>query len=438
MSRFFWIACWALGLTAAFAAGRWSEATQAPDSQPAQAEPESERARARPAVDSRPAGGVEAPVNPGKVSATGQPALWRLFPPESARDWEAARRLSGLLEPGEALREAEQWLTLPPSQRRDGVLEELVARAALEDPAAALTLAAGLTSPASRERLRRSLLRAWASRQPEAARAWMEETKGTLPSFLRARRYAAWLEGMAERDPAAALAEALDFPVANRSEGWMQRRAVAELVEGEVEEGRVDPLLATLSAWPEGEVRQSALEALYGAWVRRDPEAALAHWGSRERGASAEDSGLAAGLVREWTEANPAEAAAFVRSLGPEDPAYEAAVSTLVERWSRYEIEGPAAWLNGEPLTAKTDRAVAVYSVRAAREDPAAAMSWAESIQEEELRTGAMQRVAESWRERDQEGFDRFLEGSGLDEETRASLRNPPGPGWGEFHRFHQ
>ena len=439
MSRYFWISGWALGLLAAFAVGRWTEAQKAPEPPPPRAEaptalPPGERERSPASLS----GEAEGPaVRPGLTAGEGR-ASWLPFPPESPRDWEEARRLGGLLEPDAALRAAGEWLTLPPSRRRDEVLGELLARAALADPEAALGLAARLVSPASRESLRRSILRAWASRQPEVARAWMEETRGTLPSFLRARRYAAWLEGWAERDPTAALDGALAFPVENRSEGWMQRRAVARLVEAEVEAGRVDPLLATLAAWPEGEARRAALEALYGTWVRRDPEAALAHWESRARDGEEGGGELAAGLVREWTEADPAAAAAFVRSLGPADPAYEAAVSSLVERWSRYEVEGPAEWLNGEPPTPKTDRAVAVYSVRAAREDPAAAMSWAESIEDEELRTGARQRVAQAWRERDEQGFERYLEQSGLDEETRATLRNPPGRGWSEFHRFHQ
>jgi hypothetical protein len=115
------------------------------------------------------------------------------------------------------------------------------------------------------------------------------------------------------------------------------------------------------------------------------------------------------------------------------DPAYQVAISSLIERWSRYDLEGPAEWLNQLPPSEEIDRAVAVYSVRASEEDPAGAMSWAASIASETTRSRVMQRVAASWNETDPQGLENYIVANELDEATANQLREARG---GRGRRF--
>ena len=106
------------------------------------------------------------------------------------------------------------------------------------------------------------------------------------------------------------------------------------------------------------------------------------------------------------------------------DPAYQVAISSLIERWSNYDLEGPAQWLNELPPSPEINRAVAVYSVRASAEDPEGAMSWAASIESEDTRGRVMQRVAAEWKESDPEGLEGYIVENDLDEGTATELRN--------------
>ncbi len=357
----------------------------------------------------------------GDESARGIPSLRPVAEGTmDTRVWDAAAREAAVLSPGEALRWFEAVRRLPPGRRRDELLATLLGRIGTGDAGEAMRRLGAIGGVTTRESARREILRAWAGRDAAAALEWIETHREAAPRSLRAARLEAWMEGYARTDPAAALEHAVNLPGDTRDDLLQKRRMVETVVEELVVGGRIAEALAGLEKLPPGRVRNEALSELYSEWAKESPQVAAAHFLANRREGGER---MAAGLVRAWAETDPTAAAGFVASLGTGDPAFEVAVSSLIERWSRYDLDGPGQWLNELPPSEEIDRAVAVFSMRASHEDPAGAMTWAESISSESRRTRVMSGVAESWKEIDPAGFEAYLESSGLDEQTVEQLQ---------------
>src|SRR5690606_29654394 len=97
------------------------------------------------------------------------------------------------------------------------------------------------------------------------------------------------------------------------------------------------------------------------------------------------------------------------------------------------DLNESAAWLNTLPPSPELDRAIASYTYRAAQEDPAGAMGWAESISNDRMRTRMMQQVARSWKIENPQSFEVYLDESEFTEDEKEALRRvetTTGGGW--------
>lgn len=425
------LAVWLGTVALAFSAGRWVAPDEAGRSSPARSS--NGAAAGRPGSAGAAEGdllgtsgtGAGAISTPGAEDRDNASALRQVADGSMGMDlWASAVREAAVLSAGEAADWFEIVDRLPSGQRRDELLSALLGRIAFRDPEEAMGLIGAIGSVNAREDALREILRSWGGRDPSSALEWIEADREVVPGRLRAARMEAWMEGYARAAPAAAFEYALDLPENTRDERHRKRRMVETVVEERVAAGRVSEALRDLEQLPPGPVRDDAFSELYAEWAKDNPAAAGEHF-LANRGDAGER--VAAGLVRTWAETDPLEAAGFVASLGAEDPAFEAAVSSLIERWSRYDLEGPGRWLNELPSSGEIDRAVAVFSMRASGEDPAGAMTWAESISSESMRTRVMSGVAGNWKETDPAGFEAYLESSGLDAETADQLRRARG-----------
>ena len=57
-------------------------------------------------------------------------------------------------------------------------------------------------------------------------------------------------------------------------------------------------------------------------------------------------------------------------------------------------------------------------------EDPKTAMTWAQSVDNDDRRSWIMERVASRWKEEDEAGFTNYLDNSDFNEEQRERLKN--------------
>tara|TARA_R100000027_G_scaffold67749_1_gene68495 strand:- start:16380 stop:17720 length:1341 start_codon:yes stop_codon:yes gene_type:complete len=420
---------WLVTVAVAFTAGQWiSDSPERGDAgiETRQGKGSSWRAAADPSATSESnedaTGLIEGEEGPGDDGRLPDSPLARILRgPGTQEDWREAGLAVALLSPEEVRYWTEAYLQMAPGPDRDRVLRMLLGEMAETDPAGAMKFAQSISSISESESTRRDILQAWGRNDPQSALAWIESNRGSIPSRLYSRRLESWVSGYAELDPAGAFAYVSAIETTNRGDRWMKERMIEEIVETQVRANQLDEALAELQKLPEGRLRSEALEEFYSEWARQDPQGAAEHFlNNRE-----EDSErVAAGLIRQWASADPVQAAEFVSSMDASDPAYQVAISSLIERWSNYDLEGPAQWLNELPPSPEIDRAVAVYSVRASAEDPEGAMSWAASIESEDTRGRVMQRVAAEWKESDPEGLEGYIVENDLDEGTATELRN--------------
>ncbi|MBC2601471.1 hypothetical protein [Puniceicoccus vermicola] len=345
-----------------------------------------------------------------------------------SEDLRSATLEAELLGPEDARYWAESYLRMPPDPGRNRLLSVLLGSLAESAPLEALQMAQGIGSVSASEQARRRILESWARRDPQAALTWLEENRGSIPGRMHSGRLESWMEGYAETDPGGAFAYVVGMSEQSNSDRWLKRRLIESVVEAQVAGDQLEEALASLQSLPQGLLRSEALQEFYSEWAKQDPAGAAEHFlSNREEGSER----AAAGLIREWASSDPESAAGFVSTLEATDPAYQVAISSLIERWSRYDLEGPAQWLNELPPSEGIDRAVAVFSVRASEEDPEGAMTWAASIASEQTRSRVMQRVAANWKETDPDGLEEFIESSEFDEETAKQLREARGrPRW--------
>lgn len=126
-------------------------------------------------------------------------------------------------------------------------------------------------------------------------------------------------------------------------------------------------------------------------------------------------------LLSQLAETAPHDALAMADEIGSLLETERARIA-IIREWARYDLAASAEWLNSQPSSPALDRAVMSYTYRAAQEDPGGAMTWAESINNDWMRTRMLQHVAASWKEEDQESFQSYIDNSEFDEDQKKQL----------------
>jgi hypothetical protein len=300
-------------------------------------------------------------------------------------------------------------------------LETLFAELAASNPLLALDYATQISGARQQRATINAILRVWAGQDGSAALAWYADTSEGLPLALREERLQSILAGYGASDPRGALAYAAAMDPSGSSGRRMQLSAYQSVFDGLVESGRVNLALDALATIQDASLHGDLQLGLIQSWAAQNPEAVARYL----EGLGGDAPGNAhATLVRAWAELDPARAAAHVSSLGPDHADFGRATASVVAQWTQYDIAGPGEWLNTLPASPEVDRSVAIYTARAAREDPEGAMSWAASIQNDRLRTRMMERVAGEWRQTDPVAFDAFMETGDWSDDQRQRLIN--------------
>jgi hypothetical protein len=323
--------------------------------------------------------------------------------------------------------------------RRSEVIHDLLKQLATSDPLAALELAAGIASLRDAERARTDILEVWASNEPMAALAWANEALADVPTNLRNSQMRAILRGFAETNPTGAFqyASALDDSTATAMR--LKNHLLGEVIETQIRGGGLQDAQTTIALMEEGPTKNSLQRELVNEWAAFDPESAAAY--VKSLGDDAPTS-LKTTLIAEWAENDPAAAAAWLSALPKDDPAFAQATATITREWTRYDLTASSEWLNSLPASPELDRAIATYTFRATQEDPATAMSWAESINNDTMRNKMMQQVAGNWKNEDPETFTAYLDNGDFSQAQRKLLESAKtwhGPGAGSgWHRKHR
>lgn len=305
--------------------------------------------------------------------------------------------------------------------KRANIIKDLLVQMASDQPELALLEATKIASVRDQERAINSILQAWGATNPNAALSWADSHIDQIPKQVMNRKFMAIFRGYAQSDPTAAFAQAYGMKEATNVERRLKNNILSEVIEMQVRQGGLVLARATVESMQDGDTKNRLLTEMVDEWAEYDPTAAAKYVKSLGESAT---TWMKASLISEWAESDPISAADWLSNLDIEDPAFGRGTASIIREWSQYDLSASAEWLNTLPASPQLDRAVASYTFRAAQEDPANAMSWAESISNERMQGYLMERVAANWKDQDPSAFAVYLESSEFSDEIKERLEN--------------
>lgn len=228
-------------------------------------------------------------------------------------------------------------------------------------------------------------LSSWARVDPAAASFWVEESED--PGRYRRGLLIGW----SESDPIGAL----QFVAAQEGDGSVLDRWSGAQFARNLVKSRGVLALDDVASMPNNRTRQELLERLGNELGESDPVAAST------RLARIEDAEILRStvpqLAQQWAQDDPVSAIEFVSKYRSDASIYQHAMAEVIEEWAERDPYSAGNYLNEQPASPELDRAVAEYSREAARVDPDAAMTYALSVNDDGMRSRAVQQVARQW-----------------------------------------
>ena len=100
----------------------------------------------------------------------------------------------------------------------------------------------------------------------------------------------------------------------------------------------------------------------------------------------------------------------------------------IVSRWASMDARAAGEWLGKQPQGPELDGAVSQYATMVVSRDPASAMEWARSVQNETGRADTISQVYRQWKAKDTAAADAALNASGLPPDKVQQIRQSPLP----------
>ena len=317
------------------------------------------------------------------------------------------------LEPLRALEAAEALAGAAAAMVRRTALMQLAA----DDPLGALRHVESLPLGAERQQVLSTIATTYGRLDPEAAIAWAQSQNA--PELLTSV-----LTGVARVNPDRAMDLLLNIPLGDQQR-VLQMLAMGGNLRGEQIAVIADRLLAQPNRGP-------ALQMLTNGWAQRTPEEALRWLLANNRSAATSISQAGMNLARtdpaaaigyfdrvpnelraRWISAvaegyaqNDARAAANWVTQFRGQPGYDAAVAAVAGRTAQHDPAAAARLFasidpSQAPDAAQNARAIGVAW---ARQDTAAAASWARELTDDAIAAGAVSVVTSQWVTRDVAG----------------------------------
>ncbi len=295
--------------------------------------------------------------------------------------------LSGLAlgDIGEAVRFTEG---IPAGVRRDEMYSALLRRWGELDGRSALAYALERPTAGNRHEGIVGVLTGWATYDSETAFAWALANPGDNP--FQSDTLNAVIGQLAVLDPAKAFSYASEL-----SRDAFQTGALKTLADQLHSMGNLNLALTWYADLKEGSVKELALEHVARIWSSYEPIYA-SEWIESISGQVVREHAIEA-VASTWGRTDPQRAASWAAAL-PEGRARASGTSAAIGTWlQRGEVNLVARWLNQLPPHQDFDDAVRQVALASMQEDPETAMSWADSIIDENLRSVTMNMVGQRW-----------------------------------------
>ena len=263
------------------------------------------------------------------------------------------------------------------------------------------------------------VLEGWASRDPESAKAWVENPE----NIGMAKLYNFGLvKGWANHDLEGATAY-----VMNLKGGEEVAKLVGILADRHNREGGFYQASSWAEELPDPKLKEGAFMNLSRTFARDRPEE-VAEW--LETHANQKYSAKAfENLGRKWSETDPESSIDYFSNL-PDGKSQEVGIKSSISNWAKQDPLSAGDWLNERESGPKLDSALAAYASTVSTKDGGAAMEWAISISDEKLQQSTIKKVGQEWYRQDKDSVESWLPSSGLSETVQKSIRNPPKKSW--------
>jgi len=231
-------------------------------------------------------------------------------------------------------------------------------------------------------------LKAMAEKDPKAAVAWLTDNKDAVPNNMLTQRYRNAIQGLADNDPKAAFAFVTALDSGSTANAQIQRQGLNTIADAMANQGQFSDALAMFAGLPDAD-RATATAELMTQWAQMSPTDATTYIASITD--PAQRATTETEVVRSWARTDPQAAAAWATqydqsvSASTGQPSGQALADTM-RSWSRYDLDGPAQFLNGLPPSPANDQAVATFAAQARNTDPASAMNWVGQITDPTMR----------------------------------------------------
>ncbi len=238
----------------------------------------------------------------------------------------------------------------------------------------------------SQEELLKPVLSSWASENPQKALEWFKY----LPEDQQTHHMEmSLLAGWAVNDPGTA-AEYLQSKKPGQKREYLIGQVVSELF-------RKSPQSAVEWAESSGgdwKFKEQVFEELAEDWVSNDPQGLAdmlkGHVNERYSWEAVEDLG------RGWVATDSDAATTWFEGL-EDGPAKQKGIEKMAQSWAENDLTSMGEWLNSLPDSPTTDRGVKAYSERLAEQSPSLALDSAMGIQDDGIRNGTVQDIAQDW-----------------------------------------
>jgi uncharacterized membrane protein YgcG len=266
------------------------------------------------------------------------------------------------------------------------------------------------------------VLTGWAATDPKAAMEWLNAYEGEGKDWLGM----SIVNGMAKSDPEGAL------KYVSGLENKDDRTRGAETIAREmIRLGGAEKAVAWLNGLTDPDMKSGAFRTIAEQMMRGDTDKA-AEWIKTYAG---ED--YARDAVRNLSETlarkDPQEALKFANDLTGK--AQSSAINQAVNEWVRQNdgagMADAAKYVESLPAGDNRDAGAQAIARQAVREDPQAAIAWANSIKNTEERADTLVDVARRYMFQDRDAAEAWLATSGLSAEDQQRVTNPARGDWG-------
>ncbi len=322
-------------------------------------------------------------------SGKGVPTLQDLLRLKTKPDADALKAWADSLDPAQCAGLLADLQKMAGGNPRDALIAAMITSWAARDPKNYLDNSSKISSPRERETGVAGALKAMAETDPKAAVAWLADNKDAVPNQVLATRYRSAIQGLADSDPKAAFAfvQALDSG-SSTANTQIQRQGLNTIADALANQGQFTDALAMFATLPDDQ-RGTATAELMTQWAQMSPTDATTYIASLSD--PAQRATTETQVVRSWARTDPQAAAAWATQYDQSvaastgQPAGQA-LADAMRSWSRYDLDGPAQFLNNITPSPATDQAVATFAAQARNTDPASAMNWVGQITDPTMR----------------------------------------------------